>query len=254
MSEQEANDNQGVLDEDWRDSAAEDFLYSLLVEGMIPGKDDIRPKQVFEQYCKVCPEFEPFQDYTNFANRLRALREKAVKRSDDRATDDAANFTHDRQIFPAPTEDTNGNAMWQKSKAQELLQQDMAEGKHKVLKPKALYETREEYYENYSLDFFRRRIYQETRAKKHRKHVQDKTDAKLAKEGEEREKKKNKAAKEAEAKLTKEAEAEAKRAAKDAKDAAAKEKKAAKDAAAKEKKAAKDAAAKKKKADGNKKK
>jgi len=115
MSEQEANDNQGVLDEDWRDSAAKDYLYSLLVEGMIPGKDDIRPKQVFEQYCKDCPEFEPFQDYTNFANRLRALREKAVKRS-DRATVDAANFTHDRQIFPAPTEDTNGNTMWQSPK------------------------------------------------------------------------------------------------------------------------------------------
>jgi hypothetical protein len=53
MSEQEqAIDNQGVLDEDWRDSSAKDYLYSLLVEGMIPGKDDIRPKQVFEQYCR----------------------------------------------------------------------------------------------------------------------------------------------------------------------------------------------------------
>ena len=87
---------------------------------------------------------------------------------------DAECFLHDRAIFPAPKEDTKGNIMWQSSLAQELLREDIKAGRHKDMKPKVLYETKAAYNENYELDFFRSRIYQEVKWFKHRQHMEAK--------------------------------------------------------------------------------
>jgi len=127
-------------------------------------------------------EFRNFENYTNlgFATKLMALRERAEERT-SRADEDAAAIAHDRGIFPKPIEDTKGQPMWKGSKAQELLQQDMAANKHKEMKPKELYETREEYYDSYSLDSFRDRIYQEAKFSKRAVWVADKAAKKAAK-------------------------------------------------------------------------
>ena len=183
--EEEEEEDRG----EWKDSAAKDYLYSLIVENKI--SPNLKPKQVYEQFCQNHPTFKNFQDYKNFASRLGRLREKHATRNDRAEVDDAC-LAHDRTIFPEPTIDTSGNAMWQKSTAQQLLRQDITDGKHKTMKPKELYETREEYYENYNLDFFRERIYQEQRRFKHQAYLKDKADAKAQKEVEKAEKNKQK--------------------------------------------------------------
>ena len=185
-----SENNEDETPQAWDDSEAKEYLYSLIVDNKIPGKDDIKPKQVYLQFCKDRAEFKCFQDYTalGFAAKLSHLRDKAEKR-EGRAERDATSLAHDRQIFPAPTEGTDGNALWQKSKAQELLKQDIAKGKNKKMKPKDLFETRPEYCNNFTLDFFRERIHQEIRAEKHRKHMKDKAKKKAEKEAKAKRKK-----------------------------------------------------------------
>jgi hypothetical protein len=56
---------------------------------------------------------------------------------------------------------------WQGSDAQELLQQDMEKGVHKKMGKKDLWGSRKEYYENFPLDIFRSKVYQETRTAKY---------------------------------------------------------------------------------------
>lgn len=167
---------------EWRNSKAKEYLYGLLLRGEIPGPNDIKPRAVFDQYCKDRPEFRHFQDYRDlsFATKLRYLRAKAEERG-NRSKEDAEALAHDRAIFPVPTEDTMKRPMWQGSEAQRLLRQDIENGKHKQMKPKLLYETKEEYNEVYSLDFFREKIYQEVKALKRLTWVKNKDEKAKAK-------------------------------------------------------------------------
>jgi hypothetical protein len=175
---------------EWGKSAARDYLYDLVLDGTIPGKDEIKPKEVFNIYCKHREEFKYFQDYKalDFAGKLRSARERAGKKT-DQSKEDEAFLAHDRLIFPKPTVDTHGYPMWKGSKAQEILREMIAAGRHKKDKPKVLYESEEEFYENYSLDFFRDRIYQEVKFDKRAEYVKykaekaaEKAAEKLAKE------------------------------------------------------------------------
>jgi hypothetical protein len=113
-------------EEKWGDSEARKYLYNLLVDKKIPGRDDIKPKAVFEQYCQHRPEFKDYQDYKklDFASKLLYLRNKAELRGNRAARDDTC-LKHDREIFPAPTCDTKGNPNWAGSKAQEQLRKDI---------------------------------------------------------------------------------------------------------------------------------
>lgn len=240
--EEKDDENEAV---DWTDSSAREYLYNLLLEGKVPGRKEITPKKLYDEYLKDRPEFKPFQNYTKlgFATKLSSLRDKVEKRQ-GRATKDAARLAHDRLIFPAPTVDTKGDVMWQESAAQKLLQKDIADGKHKTMKPKVLYETKASYYENYELDVFRRRIYQELKAIKHIKYLTEKRAEKAAKE-EEKVAKKVAAVKKAAAKKAADAKTAAdkkvaaadKKAKADANKKAAADEKKAKKAAADEKKA-----------------
>lgn len=154
---------------EWRKSAARDYLFESVLDGTIPGKDSkIGPREVFEKYCKDRPEFKDFLDYSEFPGRLRAARRRAAKKT-DRATEDAEFFAHDRKIFPERTHDLKGEPKWQGSRAQELLQKDINEELKKPeeqrTKPRFLHASRDEY-EEYALENFRKRIYQEIKAAK----------------------------------------------------------------------------------------
>jgi hypothetical protein len=152
---------------EWKKSKARDYLYGLLARGELPDRHVIKPKQVFDDYCKDRPEFKYFQNYKEikFASKLLYLR-KMVEARTDRSKEDAAALAHDRLIFPPPDEDIKGRPMWAGSRAQKLLIGDIKNGKHKTMKPRLLYEFREEYHEDYDQDFFREKIYQEVKALK----------------------------------------------------------------------------------------
>lgn len=167
---------------EWRKSKARAYLFGLLVDGKLPGRDEITPKQVFDNYCKDRPEFNHFQDYTalKFASKLMYLR-NTTKTKSDRSQVDAAALARDRLIFPSPLEDTKGRPMWQGSEAQKLLIQDIKNGRHKAMKPKLLYESRDKYHEDYDQDFFRERIYKEVKALKREAWVKAKAEKKKKK-------------------------------------------------------------------------
>jgi hypothetical protein len=165
--ENKQNDKQEGKPPEWKKSKARDYVCGLLVRGELPDRNKIKPRQVFDKYCKDRPEFKHFQDYKElkFASKLLYLR-KMLEARTDRSKEDAASLAHDRLIFPPPTEDTKGRPLWAGSRAQKLLIDDIKRGKHKTMKPKLIYESQEEYYENYDQDFFREKIYQEVKALK----------------------------------------------------------------------------------------
>ena len=68
-------------DDGWKHCDAKKHLCGLIVDGVVPDRHSIKPKQVFEVYCKDRPEFKDHQDYSKFADRLLRLRKKAEKRS-----------------------------------------------------------------------------------------------------------------------------------------------------------------------------
>lgn len=159
---------ENAIDVEWGTSAARDVLYDMIMDGKI--ENEMKPKQVYLTYLKHLPEFQPFQDYTalKFASKLSGARKRATKKL-DRAAEDQAFFEHDRAIFPAPVVDTKNQPMWKGSEAQTLLRKALADiksGKKEYQKPRFLFLEHEEWYENYSLEFFRKKIYQEIKADK----------------------------------------------------------------------------------------
>ena len=152
----------------WGKSEARDVLYDMLLAGEIPS--DMKPKAVYLAYLKHLPSFEPFQNYTalKFSGKLKSARERAGNKV-NRALEDAEYFEHDRAIFPAPTVDTKGQPMWKGSKAQEKLRKALADidsGKKAYVKPRILYMEEDEWNEDYPLEFFRKKLYQEMKFQK----------------------------------------------------------------------------------------
>jgi hypothetical protein len=82
------------------------------------------------------------------------------------ATFDTAAMAHDRLLFPVPTHNHRGEPWWPGSEAQRLLALDVDDNKHITMKPRQLYNTRAEYYDNYPLQVFRDHIYQEVKLRK----------------------------------------------------------------------------------------
>ena len=60
-----------------------------------------------------------------------------------RASDTAA-LTHDRQLRPQATYNTNGVPRWEGSDAERWLKEDIINGLHNEMAPQALYKTRVE--------------------------------------------------------------------------------------------------------------
>jgi hypothetical protein len=76
-------------------------------------------------------------------------------------------FLLDRRIHPKNALNHRGEPRWEGSEAVRLLRLDMDEGKHHTMRPRDLYQTRPQYYENYPLTVFRGHIDQEERRRKY---------------------------------------------------------------------------------------
>ena len=109
-----------------------------------------------------------FQNYSfeRFGARLAYIRAD-IKRNKNRATEDLAAFLRYKENNEVSLYSRKGYGQWQGSSAQECLLKDMLEGLHISNKPKALWESRAEYYEQYPLDAFRDKISQEVRTAKY---------------------------------------------------------------------------------------
>jgi hypothetical protein len=138
----------------WQDSRAKKKLTKDILSGKVP--PEWKPKRVLATRPEL---YKPYEK--NFGNNLRNLR-KALIMQQDRADEDDAAVQHDLGLYPRLPADARGYPRWDGSAAQQLLIQDVKEGRH-VVKAKALQQTRAEY-KDYPLKVFADHVHQEKRA------------------------------------------------------------------------------------------
>jgi hypothetical protein len=126
------------------------------------------PQDVYVQR----PEFTEFA-YERFRNNLLYLR-KDITAKMALASSDSAALANDRSIHPKRAANHRGEPRWEGSEAERLLRLDMDEGKHQRMKPRELYQTRQQYYGNYPLTVFRGHIGQEEKRRKYIIYLQNK--------------------------------------------------------------------------------
>jgi hypothetical protein len=153
-----------------RKQTAETLLYHDLTNGVIPlASKDMPPKDAYQrrpEYCLV--------KYEWFRTRLRVLRNR-IRSQRDSAASELEALHHDRRLFPVLNEDVGGQVVqWRGSQASRLLKLDLDDEKDKSLSPMELYYTRKEYYENFSLEVFRKHKDQEIKRRKYVAYLQQK--------------------------------------------------------------------------------
>jgi len=147
--------------EKWAESKSKALLRSELLSGTIT--PEMKPRDVFALH----PEEHGKWNYGNWSTNLRTLR-AAIDRDRGRMQRDVISYGHDLatvKALRAPTDKTP----WHRSPAFRLLKQDIDDGKHKQMKPKELYESRPEYHTDFTLEEFRKHIYQENDSRPKRK-------------------------------------------------------------------------------------
>jgi hypothetical protein len=144
----------------WNKSEAKKLLERDLASGMIPVSG--REMGSHEVYASR-PEYAAFP-VDLFTRRLASMRVLARSQNARRASDAVA-LMHDRQLRPQATHSSNGVPRWEGSDAERLLKDDISNGLHTQMTPRALYNTRTEY-QLFTLDQFRGHIYQENKRRK----------------------------------------------------------------------------------------
>jgi hypothetical protein len=136
----------------WQDSRAKAKLTKDILSGKVA--PEWKPKRVFAMRPELYKEYEK-----NFGSNLRRLQ-KTIKDQQDRADEDEAAIHHDLALFPRSKHDPRGYPRWDESAAPELLKQDIDEGRHTGIKPKAFQQTRPDY-KAFPLKVFSKHVQQE---------------------------------------------------------------------------------------------
>ena len=123
------------------------------------------------------PEFAEYDGARLFPSRLAAARSQHGARR-NRSDEELQALLHDRQICPRPALSYWGEPQWEGSAAQALLIHDVVElEKHKIMEPKQLWLSRDEY-SLFDRDRFCDKIYQVERTHKFKKHMRNNAQAK----------------------------------------------------------------------------
>lgn len=156
----------------WGSSDARAALYAAITEGEIPlerGQTVEKEDLIWDFFC-LRPEVYNYGEFERFRGRLNSLR-AIIKAGKSRAEEDLIAYQQFIKNHPKSTMAANGDyPEWEGHKAQELLVQDMADGKHEEMTPMQLRQTRAEYRE-FPLDVFRSHIYQDIRTEKWLKYL-----------------------------------------------------------------------------------
>lgn len=136
----------------WAKSSAKLILKQAIIDGEVT--EDVNPEELFNSR----DEYKQYE-LANFKSNLKNLM-KAIYSDMDRMANDRKYYEHDIVLLRAmrahlPPRRTP----WHKSEAKPLLENDIANGKHKTHKPKELYESKAAYRE-FTLAEFRDHIYQ----------------------------------------------------------------------------------------------
>lgn len=139
----------------WAKSASKAVLRSGILTGRI--KPTMKPKEVWNMDLEVHAPYK--KNYSNWSKNLRSLQ-AAIGRDRDRMLNDVAAYGNDIGIINTIRSSQHNKIPWHRSEASCLLKQDMEEGLDKEKKPKDLYKSRPEYFDHFSLEEFRKHIYQ----------------------------------------------------------------------------------------------
>jgi len=179
-AKEEAKEKAKDADNDWDTHPGKFFLRKGFYEGTIlmeymtkeggPG-----PRAIWDQHCKDNPLFAGMKYSDGFTSRLRSVRNHCQQKL-DRVVADQQAFDNFRALYPRPTHDHKGVILWDGSDGQRFLKQMIEEGKHFGKAPKELWENSNEEWKRafqvFSLEVFRKHIYQELRLKKHKHYLE----------------------------------------------------------------------------------
>lgn len=147
-----------VNDVRWEKSEAKRLLAIDIING------SITPDMPWQDTYLFRPEYAE-TEFGKWYGRLRRLQ-KHISDAKVRAAEDEDGFKNDRLKFPVQEHDHRGFLRWEGSAAQSWMKIDIAAGRHKLVKPKELYNERQAY-QQFPLDVFREHIYQEERFQKY---------------------------------------------------------------------------------------
>ena len=143
---------------EWRDSPEKQQLIRDILSGQID--PELKPMQVWPRV----PYLHKWGK-KNFGSRLRSLQ-KSLQEKTDRAAFDRAALVHDRQLFPKQAYGRDGQPRWEGWRAAKKLSKDVKRGKHMLMTPKELQESRPGVYTLFSYDVFKGHIKQEMERRK----------------------------------------------------------------------------------------
>jgi hypothetical protein len=151
----------------WKHSRAKALLQKDIMEGRVPleAKNNGRSTMSLRTIYDSRPELKEYR-YSKFSSRLASLR-KTIKDRNDRAALDQAAFDNFKQNHPVSVFSAYGYIQWQGSEAQRLCQADLANKVHDTMSRMDFWASRREYYENFPLDAFRNKVWQEIRTAKY---------------------------------------------------------------------------------------
>lgn len=150
-------------------------MYDFLRDGTIPlVQTDIHGNETMsiDEILNLDEEFSLY-DPDKFKLRLRSLRKKILE-LDDRAADDRKAFDVYNKNHHVSHFSHKGYIQWQGSDAQELLWDDIDDGKMETMTKTQLWESRTEYKDKFPLDAFRKKVEQEIRTSKYVRTVRKK--------------------------------------------------------------------------------
>ena len=119
---------------------------------------------VFDIYKKKDVEFRDVV-FDQFEARCKDAIKKIGKKK-QRSVEEQAWMEHDRRLHPRQAKNQRGKFVFDMHEAKELLRKDVAKKKHKKMTPKELWKSKKAY-QDFDLDVFRQRIYQEIRRTKY---------------------------------------------------------------------------------------
>ena len=137
-----------------------------LISGILPlSAQEMSAEEAWEICYSHMLEFvEPGVVFSQFEARLKDHR-KQLSKEHVRAQEEAAALEHDRLLFPRQITKPNGDFVFDLHPAKLILRRIVAEGDHIGVRPKDLWNSRQEF-KDFKLAEFTRRIYQEERRKK----------------------------------------------------------------------------------------
>jgi hypothetical protein len=145
----------------WRNSTPRQIVMLDLINGFLPlDPAEMSPEEAWEIHCRHVADFAEAV-FSQFKARLADHR-RLARRDLHAAAHEAAASAHDRLLFPRQPTNERGELVFDLHPAKRLLRDDLRNQRHVGLTPKAFRLTRADYQE-FDLEVFRQRIYQEIR-------------------------------------------------------------------------------------------